>query len=176
MNSITKNVLHKIVLYKGKAYLTSHYFHHVYRNENGGGKYAELKNFNKLIRSIETYEEYIYRGDIVELTYNKDEITGSDLEPVFKSTAYKPIMLISATAQIALTHHLDDEISNMVSVAVNEAAAIPDNPLLSKLVGNTLAVNDFKGYQSIALLTGLDQNESCLRANIAVRNDYGVGL
>ncbi len=46
----------------------------------------------------------------------------------------------------------------------------------SGLLDNEIASRNFKALQSIALLTGLDQNESCLRANIAVRNDYGIDL
>lgn len=45
-----------------------------------------------------------------------------------------------------------------------------------EITGTTTASVDFKALQEIALLTGLDHNESCIRANIAVRNDYGVDL
>ncbi|MCK7581043.1 MAG: hypothetical protein MZV65_39100 [Chromatiales bacterium] len=34
-------------------------------------------------------------------------------------------MLINATAQVALTHHLDDEVSKQASVAINRRAASP---------------------------------------------------
>ena len=79
----------------------------------------------KLLRS-EIYGKYEKanqdRGDIIELT--KDEaglnsqpaskagpICGpadSNFESVLKATFGKPILLINATAQVALTHHLDD--------------------------------------------------------------------
>jgi hypothetical protein len=38
-------------------------------------------------------------------------------------------MLINATAQVALTHHLDDEVSKSASVAVNGQAAIHTSAL-----------------------------------------------
>ncbi len=115
MNELTPNVLHQLINYNGRAYFASQYFHHMYRNENGGEKYTELKTFNRLVRSLETYGDYVERGDIVELVYG-EEISGTDLVPLMKSNSYQPIMLISATAQIALTHHLDDAISKRASV------------------------------------------------------------
>lgn len=168
MNELTENnPLMSPVTYGDQTYFTSHYFHKMYREVNGGEKYAELYNFNKLIRSIHTYPDYIERGDIVEVKYGS---TDSKLESLLKSNSYRPIMLISATAQIALTHHLDDEISRQVSVGVNSKATKPEVPLLEN------CSRAFTALHSIALLTGLDNNESCIRANIAVRQDYGVDL
>lgn len=119
MNELTNNVLHQMVTYQDRPYFTSQYFHHQYKNVNGGGKYARLEDFNRLIRSIETYQDYIERRDIVELTYIKGGISNANIALLHKSTSYKPIMLISATAQVALTHHLDDKISKAASVKVN---------------------------------------------------------
>jgi hypothetical protein len=119
-NEITvQNPLMQPINYEGGVYFTSQYFHQMYGN-NGGGKYKELFNFNKLIRSIEAYPLYVLGGDIVELTGTE---TDSNLESVCKATRRNPIMLINATAQVALTHHLDDELSKQVSVNVNEQAA-----------------------------------------------------
>lgn len=118
MSKLMTNVLHQLINHNGRAYFASQHFHHMYCNENGGEKYARLENFNRLVRSLETYDDYIERGDIVELVYDK-EISDSDLESLHKSTSYQPIMLISATVQVALTHHLDDEVSKRASVNVN---------------------------------------------------------
>ncbi len=123
--NLTNNVLHQMVTYQGRSYYTSQYFHHSYKNENGGGKYARLEDFNRLVRSIETYQDYADRGDIVELIYSKGEITNANIASLHKSNSYNPIMLISATAQVALTHHLDDEISRRVSIKINTQAATP---------------------------------------------------
>jgi hypothetical protein len=110
----------------GRTYFTSHYFHSLYRG-NAGEKYANIEEFNRLVRSIETYPEYVARADIVELKWVVAKGSGmQSLHPCFKATGYNPIMLINATAQIALTHHLDDALSKQVSVVVNENAVAAD--------------------------------------------------
>lgn len=135
------------IQYNGQVYFTSQYFHQTYRNNSGSddGKYKELKNFNVLIRSIEAYGKYITRGDIVELTREEagSELepvseAGCDLQPVFKANYGNPIMLINATAQIALTHHLDDEISKSASVNVNQKAATSDGLIDTGIADPTL--------------------------------------
>ncbi len=123
-NLSVQNPLFQPVQFNGQIYFTSQYFHQQYRaNSSEGGKYEKLKNFNALIRSIETYENYVERGDIIELTWEAAKSTGLNFKPVFESISYKPLMLINATAQVALTHHLDDEVSKSVSVSVNEGIA-----------------------------------------------------
>lgn len=124
----TSNPLYQPVAYNGKIYFTSHYFHQQYRlNKTEDAKYAELKNFNALVRNLETYESYVSNADIVEADYKLLKLNSSLdfklLKPLFEANSYRPIMLINATAQIALTHHLDDEVSKAVSVRVNEQAA-----------------------------------------------------
>lgn len=115
------------IQYSGQTYFTSQYFHQVYRQNAGDdGKYAQLQHFNRLIRSIEAYPQYVGRGDIVELSRDK---AGPDLGPVFKANYGNPIMLINATAQVALTHHLDDEISREASVRANERIAGQDRAI-----------------------------------------------
>jgi hypothetical protein len=121
-NLATQNPLFQPVQYQGGIYFTSQYFHQQYHaNKPDGGKYAQLKDFNRLVRGIETYQDYVERGDIIEL-----DKAGADFAPalkeLFRLTFGKPIMLINATAQVALTHHLDDEVSKNVSVAVNSNA------------------------------------------------------
>jgi hypothetical protein len=141
------------VQHGGQMYFTSQYFHQVYRqNCKDGGKYALLKNFNALIRSIEAYPLYVERDDIVELTREKAGLIpkpASDLihhlEPLFKATFGKPVLLINATAQVALTHHLDDEISRRVSVSVNEQAATQATPFLPAIEAQTFFVREAAG-------------------------------
>lgn len=127
-NRIAKiNPLMLPVHYGDEVYFTSHYFHAQYlANKPEGAKYKQLPHFNRLIKSLETYSDYVSRNDIVELEWGliTDPDFGS-VDHLFKETRKKPIMLISATAQIALTHHLDDEISRQASVNVNAKAAQP---------------------------------------------------
>ena len=116
------------VKYQGELYFTSQYFHQQYHaNKPDGGKYSKLADFNRLIRSIETYQNYIDRNDIVEIKSKIDiDLGGSEthnLRLAYNSNNYAHIMLINATAQIALTHHLDDEVSKSISVTANESTA-----------------------------------------------------
>lgn len=131
------NPLMRPVQYHGQTYYTGQYFHQMYRaNSDADGKYKQASHFLRLIRSIEAYPLYIESGDIVELTW--DQVKGDSTNPdfgfvadssnaelalLFKSNRYNPIMLINATAQVALTHHLDDEVSKQASVAINRQTA-----------------------------------------------------
>lgn len=123
MNSLSTitNPLMRPIQYEGQTYFTGQYFHQMYRNNSDtGGKYKRAGDFMRLIRSIETFNDYIKQRDIIEVY--KEE-ADADLASVFKATYGKPIMLINATAQVALTHHLDDEVSQNASVNVNRQAA-----------------------------------------------------
>lgn len=118
--STISNPLMQPIEYKDKTYFTGQYFHQMYRNNsNMNGKYKRAGDFMRLIRNLETYQLYVDSADIVEIT--KEE-ANANLASAFKATFGKPIMLISATAQVALTHHLDDEVSKKASVAVNRHA------------------------------------------------------
>ncbi len=116
------NPLMQPVQYNGQTYFTGQYFHQMYRNNSDtGGKYKRPGDFMRLVRSIETYPQYVESGDLVELT--KDSVkTDANLASVFKVNHGNPVMLINATAQVALTHHLDDAVSKNASVNVNRKA------------------------------------------------------
>lgn len=112
------------VSYNGQTYYTSQYFHQQYlANSPHGGKYREHSAFLKALRSIEAYPLYLEQGDIVERAYPQ----GKSLNPIwiqlYKSTGYQPLTLLNATAQVALSHHLDDAISQQISVAANTMVA-----------------------------------------------------
>ncbi|NCC36268.1 MAG: hypothetical protein EOM24_30295 [Chloroflexia bacterium] len=114
------------VVYEGRTYFTGHYFHQMYRgNSEGRGKHKRVGDFMRLVRSIESYPQYVEDKDIVELEWGdvKGETRNANLASLVRSNSYNPVMLISATAQVALTHHLDDEVSKAASVAVNRSAA-----------------------------------------------------
>jgi len=73
----------------------------------------------RLIRGIEAYGKYVEAGDIVEATWDETkDSSDAEIASLIKSNSYKSIMLINATAQVALTHHLDDEMSKNASVNV----------------------------------------------------------
>lgn len=166
------------IQYEGQIYFTSQYFHSQYK-ANAGEKYSQLKDFNRLIRSIEAYPNYIEKGDIVELNWQvAKQITSADFAPVFESISYNPIMLINATAQVALTHHLDDEISKQVSVSVNTNATKEKTPSIENksAVQLKLIASEYKAALAIAKLLGLDGNQAKISAGTLVRNTYGVDI
>ncbi len=172
MSNITpiNNVLMQPIQYNGKVYFTSHYFHQQYRaNSVDQVKYEALYNFNKLIRSIQAYPLYVERGDIVELTKGK---TDSNLESVFKATYGKPVMLINATAQVALTHHLDDEISKQVSVSVNAGAA----KQLPAGTSMPVIAKDARSKLQLAKMFGLQGSKALVAVNSWVGRDHGVNI
>jgi hypothetical protein len=129
MQNISKqNPLMMPVHYADEVFFTSQYFHKMYRQNSGDNcKYTQLASFNRLIRSIETYDDYIERGDIVELQWkdykNQTDTYFVSVIELLKSNNYNPVMLINATAQVALTHHLDDEISKKASISINDKTA-----------------------------------------------------
>jgi hypothetical protein len=163
------------VHFEGQVYFTSRYFHAQYlANKPEGAKYKQLKHFNRLIRSLETYSDYVSRGDIVELEWGL--ITGPNFGPVdalFKETKKNPIMLINATAQIALTHHLDDEISKNASVSANESIA---KKYTNSLQAPRLltVVDESEAAIKLATLFGLTGNQALLSADRAVFETVGV--
>lgn len=100
------------------------YFHAQYiSNTDCRGKYERHPDFLRLLRSIPAYHLYLSQGDIVELRWSHIKATqNQDLvlwQPVFEEAAYHPITLLNATAQGAMSHHLDDEVNQHISVAAN---------------------------------------------------------
>jgi hypothetical protein len=167
MNELsTQNPLMQPIGFNGQTYITSQYLHSIYKS-NAGEKYSLLKNFNRLIRSIEAYQLYLNNGDIVELTWQDAKATGSEFEPVFESIGYKPLMLINATMQLALSHHLDDEISKTISVAVNSQAA-KQSKADARYIAQTA-----KAMLSIAKMFGIEGNQAILGASKATKKLTG---
>jgi hypothetical protein len=167
------------VQYKGSTYYTGQYFHQMYRaNSDADGKYKQAKNFLRLIRSIEAYPIYIESGDIVELTKADAELAsasgqaGSELELAFKASFGKPIMLINATAQAALTHHLDDEVSKQASVAINRAVAVNGKTTEAQLARSASAW--LSATLKIAKMLGTDEPMAKVVAVDIVRERVGV--
>ena len=177
---VTTSPLMKPVILNDEIYFTSQYFHKMY-GVNGGEKYVELKNFNKLIRSLETYENYVATKDIVELARD-DKGRGSNLESLIISNSYNPIMLINATAQVALTHHLDDEISKSASISINTKAAndsiigefsytLQDKIAAQKILNDALNISE---SSKIALFADFNKKNGNVLALPSYAVDSGV--
>jgi len=115
----------------GRTYFTSQYFHRWYCEqkalEGHEGKYRRHDNFRAKIRSMELYGRLITGKHILVLTW--DEVKNgpteilSRLRTLFKSTGYYDLILLDATAQLELTHHLDDELSKEIAYRHSNATA-----------------------------------------------------
>lgn len=115
-------------------YFTSHFLHQLYRsNSPHGGKYQRHDHFIRLLKSLEAFSVYVEQGDVLilpsykkalEISPDSGEIKENNtLREAFRAINNHTLYLVSATIQIALTHHLDDEISKQISVATNTATA-----------------------------------------------------
>lgn len=116
------------VTYDGQQYFTSQYFHQQYlANSSLTGKYRQHSHFVRLLRSIEPYRKHLDRGDIVEITWHRVNTEGiqnrDSFKPLFQAAGWNPLTLLNATAQLAMSHHLDDELSKQMSVATNARMA-----------------------------------------------------
>lgn len=125
---IPQSPLFDVVQYNEREFFTSQYFHRLYLlNSAHGGKYRRHPDFMRVVRAMPTYHDYVTLGDIVELQWNGDntEVKQFPLyfKPLFQAAGFRPLTLLNATAQAALTHHLDDELSKQLSVAANTATA-----------------------------------------------------
>lgn len=180
--SIDSSPLMRPVHYNGQTYFTGQYFHHMYRaNSDADGKYKQTGTFLRLIRSIEAYPLYVENSDIVELTWDqvKNDSSNAEIASLIKTNSYKPVMLINATAQVALTHHLDDAVSKQASVNANRQVA-----QLTTAVQNALPVEEdqraaltildcqLKAAALLHVPTHIAQQESVKAVRAAVGVDY----
>lgn len=163
--------------YNGQTYFTGQYFHQMYRaNTDADGKYKQVSHFLRLIRSIEAYPIYVENGDIVELEWDrvKHDSSNPEIGLLLKSNSYKPIMLINATAQVALTHHLDDEVSKQASVTVNRhASRVTSHPTLPHQQAKA-ATAWLDATLKAAKLLGTDEPMARVVAVDVVREQVGV--
>lgn len=93
MNDLqSQNVLMMPVIYNGREYLTSYRLHADYKAMNGE-KYVSVSEFNRMIRAIEAYPDYLVAENIVEISAKSQVIDLSrdaDLASLLKSNSYKP--------------------------------------------------------------------------------------
>lgn len=142
------------ILHNGHEYFTSQYFHAQYlANSPHGGKYRRHYHFLRAIRAIEAYELYVRQENIVELRYSEVDSRNPFWVSLFKSIAYNNMALLDATAQLALSHHLDDEVSKQMSVAANTMVA-RQSRRPAALLPIDIAERTMQGSLRIAALLG----------------------
>jgi hypothetical protein len=128
-NSLTAlSPLLEQVSWRGQEYFTSQHFHRQYLTDSPhGGKYQRHGDFLRVLRNIPAYSKYVSHGDVVEVSWNRVKSEGTQdslsFQPLFQAAGWNPLTLLNATAQVALTHHLDNETSQQISVAANTTIA-----------------------------------------------------
>lgn len=160
------------IIYDGQAYFTSQYFHAQYlANSPHGGKYRQHKHFLHALRSIETYTEYVEQSAIIEIAWSEAKILDSNQgqyvvtegkqgslswKAIFQATGYQPLTLLNATAQAAMSHHLDDAISKQMSVAINTTIARQLSPstTLAESLPEELATRRLRARMDAAAVLG----------------------
>ena len=133
---VPQSPLMQPVEYQGQTYYTSQYFHAQYvanSHQQAKVKYKWHQDFVRVLKAIEAYDTYVSHGDVIELRWIAKRHQGAKdpaylqqinaLEPLFRLVGFQTMYLLNATAQVALSHHLDDALSQQVSVAANTTVA-----------------------------------------------------
>ena len=140
MNDLqSRNVLMMPIIYNGREYLTSHRIHADYKAV-GGEKYISVSEFNRMIRTIEAYPDYLVAENIVEISTKSQVVdfdSNADLALLIKSNSYKPVMLLDKAANVAVMNFLENESSRQFAVQGNNylAEKLTAGPSLEDFVG-----------------------------------------
>jgi hypothetical protein len=108
------------VEWQGQVYYTTRYFHRQYliHMAEQGRKVTHKRhdNFLRVVRAMPIYHLLIEQGDIVVLEWDPAPQTRTqNLSSCLRRLQYNPLILLNATAQLELTHHLDDEPSKTLA-------------------------------------------------------------
>jgi len=142
MNDLqSQNVLMMPVIYNGRDYLTSHRIHADYKAV-GGEKYISVSEFNRMIRGIEAYPDYLVAENIVEISAKSQAIDLSrdaDFASLLKSNSYNPVMLLDKAANVAVMNFLENEASRQFAVQGNNylAEKLTAGPSLEDFMAKT---------------------------------------
>jgi hypothetical protein len=121
---VPKNELMGVIEIDGRKYITTQ---QLYADKKASGmeSYISITEFNRAVKRLTTYDEMLALGHIIYAEYGdvQEGRTGADLASVFKSTGYKPVLLIDPTAQQTIEQHLDDEASKISSLGANSLSA-----------------------------------------------------
>jgi hypothetical protein len=167
-------------------YRTTHFIHQLYRsNSPHGGKYHQHSHFIRLLKSLETYYVYEEQGDILMLPSYKKALEiypdmgqineNNALREAFRAINNHTLYLVSATIQVALTHHLDDEISKQTSVAANTATA---RQLIQKSdpLPSELTLRDVKAFAELGQIWGIPPHIVQQETAKYIDTRYGINL
>src|SRR2546426_256426 len=87
-------------------------------------RHTRLDNFARVVYAIPAYPHYVQSGDVVVFTPEK---CPQILRALLRGSQQR-LVLLNATAQAALTHHLDDPASKSMSYQINQRVAQHTEP------------------------------------------------
>lgn len=167
-------------------YRTTHFLHQFYRNNSPhGGKYQRHDHFIRVLKNIKHFQGYVEHGDVLILSSYKELINASPelgevkenktLQDAFRAVSYRTLYLVSATIQIALSNHLDDEISKQTAVTANTAMARQLSQK-SDLLPEEIADRVYAAMASIARQMNVSEHVAQQEAIKQIAARYGVDL
>jgi hypothetical protein len=121
------NPLMQMLYWDGQEYLTSMRLHEDdVRNATEQGetiKYERHDHYLRVIRSIPNYNILIDQKDIIVLEWKsikssndvRTQKLGFALKAYFVANSYKRITFLNRTAQMELTHHLEDQLNQEIA-------------------------------------------------------------
>jgi hypothetical protein len=172
------------VEWQGQMYFTSQYFHQQYneqkRIEGKPARYREHKNFRQKIRNIENYDKMTTGCNIVELAWESIKSGPAEIfsrfTPLFKAVGYYDLLLLDATAQTELTHHLDDEISKEIAYRHSRSGARQLSQKTSDLLPSELTLRDVKAFAELGQIWGIPPHIVQQETAKYIDTRYGINL
>lgn len=187
-----QNPLMQMIEIGGKLYYSTHKHHHDYvTTSKDDMKYRRHADFLRRIRSIEARDIYMERGDWHELSWHEGgKITNANsalvshinnlpplLRLMFKANGYHPLILLNATAQLAVFEILDNELSKQTSVAKNTyVARQQDDRKPSSLYPVEAATRQLKSYLEIGAMLDTPLHITQQIAVREIKRDTGIDL
>lgn len=176
------------VAWEGQTYFTSQYFHRQYLANNAQANdapaYERHAHFRQMIESIPSLDRLIANADIVVLRWiPKGQITNSnsrlanklnELRDIFAEVGHRTILLLNATAQVEMTHHLDDELSKEIAHRHSQDGARQSPKSESRLYGHAQEAMAF--YLEIGRMLEIPQHIAQIEAVKGVERDTGMNL
>ena len=188
-----QNPLMQMVQINEKRYYSSFRHHQDYLERSEvHAKYRLHRDFIRLIRSIDAWDIYLESSEAVELIWTSGgKVSNAKsallrninefpplLRLMFKANGYRPLILLTATAQLALFERLDDTLSQQVSVAKNTQVAREqqDSRKPSSLFPVEAAARQLKSYLEIGAILETPLHIIQQIAVREIKRDTGIDL
>jgi hypothetical protein len=169
------------IAWEDQEYFSSQYFYHKYiTNSPHSGKHRRFDNFMRLLRSIPAYALYTEQGAIVEINWTALKQEQPHLcgyfKDFFQAAGWQPLTLLNATAQVELSHHLDDAVSQQMAVTSSTLAARQMMKPSGTTIPEELAIRKLRAWQELGKLLGTPEHIVQQEAVKQIAADTGINL